>query len=83
MYKWVGELSGLMQKLDGEQNNIETRDGMVKEAVAILNNYHVKARIDCSSRINTDEVVRYGSFRMLVSTDEVDYVFKYVDKEKK
>lgn len=80
MYKWVGEINALMQKLTNEKNDIETRNGMVKETIAILDNYHVIAQVDCSSRINTAEVVNYGSFRMLVSTDEVDYIFKYVRK---
>lgn len=83
MYKWVEEVNDYVQGLAGKNNNLETRVKVTNDVVDILNKHDVSAKVDCSGRVNTAEVVRYGEFHMMVETTEIVFIFKHVKKAKK
>lgn len=81
MYEWIDEIKELIQTLKGRNNDIPTRQEFARKALEILREHNVEAIVDCSSRVNTKEIVMNGSFMMTVMTDYVFYRFNYRKQE--
>jgi len=81
MYEWIGEVKKLFNDLDGERNDVETRKNVTADTIEILNKSNVIARVDCSSRVNTTEVINNAGFVMVVDTKDVMYTFNHIRKE--
>ena len=78
---WIEKVNDIVQGLSGELNSNDTRVRVVEEVKKILDADNIESRIDCSSTVNTPEVVSHGGFLLLVVTKEIDFLFKYVGSE--
>lgn len=82
MYEWVKEVDKLIQSLSGEINNWDTRTEVTKNIISILDKHEVKAFVDCSTNVNTTEVVHHGEFRAKVELPTLVLIFKFIRKVK-
>ena len=78
-YEWIDEVIDIIQSVHGEYNDHRTRMRVKNEIIAILEKYKIfDSYVDCSSNINTPEVVSHGGFQALVKTKNIDYLFKFI-----
>ena len=79
---WIKEVNDIIQGLGMETNNYNLQVKIANEIIKILKTHKVEAFVDCSSRVNTSEVVQHGDFRALVETPNITYIFKYIGNKK-
>lgn len=77
MYEWIKDIDDVICNLHKELNDNETRVKITKKVIDILKNHNIDAFVDCSSKINTPEVVNNADFHLFIRVDGIDMLFKY------
>lgn len=81
MYEWIEEVSKVVKGLSGKDNDTSTRIDVAKKIIEILNKHGVHAFVDCSTQVNTSDVVNNGDFHAKVSFNNLEILFKYQEKK--